>query len=156
MDYVLFKVSKNFPDTYSPRWFGEKFIKMYARKIWNPAVENLDYFFSQKVWNPRTVSSILVAMTKAPDNVVERIGMELLNPRLIFNDSWGLEPLEKALQLASTKNPAAYGRVLNVLQNIQRKKWRDDIDQPLDFKKPPRFDDPVFLEGFGAAFHPVD
>ena len=59
-------------------------------------------------------------MLTASDNVIQRIGMELLNPRLKFRDTQGSDPLEKAIEMASSKNQATYVRVLNILQNVQR------------------------------------
>ena len=153
--YVLSKVAEIFQNTDTLSSFSEQFIRMYSSPHWNPTVKILDYFFSQKIWNPRTVRCILFAMEKAPDNVAERIGMELLNPRLKFDDSLGHDPLEKGIEMASSKNPATYGRVLHFLKNIPRKKSKDSTYQLLPFKKP-RISEPVFLEGFGAAFHPVD
>ena len=87
VDYVLKKVSDTLKDSKSSSQWSEKFLKAYSQK--QPTVSGLDYFFSHKAWNPNKVSIILSAMVKAPDDVVERIGMELLNPRLRFDDSLG-------------------------------------------------------------------
>ena len=124
VSYILKKVSDSFEDSTTLSQWGERFIKMYARKRWNPTVSTLDFFFSQKVWKPRTVRSLLTAMSKAADNVMERIGMELLNPRLKFRDTKGSDPLEKAIEIASQNNDYQSGKLIQVLQDIQRKRFQ--------------------------------
>ena len=45
--------------------------------------------------------------------------MEIINPRFHFRDSQGKDPLETAIEMVSSKNHATYGKVKQVLENIQ-------------------------------------
>ena len=153
VDYVLQKATESFKNPNELSKWSENFLKMYSQKKNQPTVSTIDYFFSQKVWNPRTVSSILFAMSKATDTVVERIGRELLNPRFKFRDSKGSDPLQKAIELATLKNKETYGRVKQVLESIQRKRPAV-IGEQVPLSKRPRLGEPVYLDGFGF-FHPV-
>jgi hypothetical protein len=154
-DFIMKKASESFKDSKSLSQWSEIFIKMYSKKNMLATVSTLEYFFSQKVWNPRTVGSILFAMSKASDNVIERIGMELLNPRFKFRESANGDPIEKAIEMAALRNQATYGRVKQVLENIQRKR-SVDVREQAPLAKRPRLQEPVYLDGFGLGFHPVD
>ena len=48
--------------------------------------------------------------------------MEIINPRFHFRDSQGKDPLETAIEMASSKNLATYGKAKEVLQTIQKKR----------------------------------
>jgi hypothetical protein len=146
VDYILKKVSDTLKDSKSSSQWSEKFLKAYSQK--RPTVSGLDYFFSHKAWNPSKISIILSAMAKANDDVVERIGMELLNPRLRFDDSIGYDPLQKAIETVNFENPATTRRVKEILQNIKRKRSVDSTDNGSAAKRP-RVENPIHLDRFG-------
>ena len=152
VDYILKKVSDTLKDSKSSSQWSEKFLKAYSQK--QPTVSGLDYFFSHKAWNPSKISTIISAMAKANDDVVERIGMELLNPRLRFDDSIGSDPLQKAIETINFENPATKRRVKEILQNMKRKRSVDSTDNGSAAKRP-RVENPVHLDGFGS-FHELE
>ena len=145
------KVSESFTEANSLSQWSEGFLKMYSKPIWKPTVENLDYFFSQQVWNPRTVRSLVLAMSKAADAVLERIGMELLNPRFHFLDSIGYDPLQRAIEIINPMYEGLFGKAKKILQKI---KMSEQLSDHGSAPKRLKLGDEV--EIFGMPFHPVD